>query len=180
MDLTETLLRKKTVYQGRYLRAEEQTVCLPNGKEATREVIRPPDAVGVLPIDEQGRVHLVRQYRPAIQKVTLEIPAGVIDAGEKSIETASRECREELGLSPRQLDFLFMYYHSVGFSTGKIEVFLGRDLTPSSGQDLDDSEFIEVLALPFEKAYRQALSGQIVDSKTLLSFLWYKQHFCSR
>ncbi len=179
MDLEEIFLRKKTVYEGRYLRAEEQVFQQPNGKEATREIIAPPDAVGVLPIDQNGQVYLVRQYRPAIQKITLEIPAGVIDKGEKPIETAGRECREEIGFLPERLDFLFMYYHSVGFSTGKIEVFLGRELKPFQEQVLDDGEFIEVVVLPFEEAYQQARSGKIIDSKTLLSFLWYKQSFSS-
>ena len=179
VDLKEEVIARKIVYQGRYLRAEEQTVRLPDQKEAIREVITPPDAVGVLPIDRKGRVYLVRQYRPAIERITLEIPAGIIDLGEKPIETARRECSEEIGKKPKRLDFLFMYYHSVGFSTGKIEVFLGRDLIPSPESNLDPGEFIEVIILPFEEAYKQAVSGKIVDSKTLLAFLWYRQHFTS-
>jgi len=180
MDLTETLLRKQVVYQGRYLRAEEQIVRQPDGKEATREIITPPDAVGILPVDSAGKVHLVRQYRPAIQQTTLEIPAGVIDPGEKPLEAARRECSEEIGHFPEHLEFLFMYYHSVGFSSGKIEVFLGRDLSVLPDQMLDAGEFIEVITLSFEEAYQRALSGKIVDSKTLLAFFWYKMHFLSR
>lgn len=180
MDLTEPLIRKKIVYQGRYLRAEEQIVRLPDGREGKREIVTPPDAVGILPIDEDDRVHLVRQYRPAIKQITLEIPAGILDEGEKPLETAQRECSEEIGFLPKKLDFLFMYYHSVGFSTGKIDVFLGRDLSDLSGQHLDHGEFIEVVTLPFEHAYQHALSGKIVDSKTLLAFLWYKTHFCPK
>ncbi len=178
MDLTETFLRKQRVYQGRYLRAEVHTVRLPDGKETTREIVTPPNAVGILPIDENEQVHLVRQYRSAIQQLTLEIPAGVIDEGEKPLETARRECSEEIGFLPEKLDFLFMYYHSVGFSTGKIEVYLGRELSALPAQNLDDGEFIEVITLPFEEAYQMALTGKIIDSKTLLAFLWYKQHFC--
>ncbi len=177
MDLEETVLKRRTVYQGRYLRAEEQKVRLPDGNEAIREIIAPPDAVGVLPIDEEGQVYLVRQYRPAIEQITLEIPAGIIDPGEKSIETGRRECGEETGMAPKRLDFLFMYYHSVGFSTGKIEVFLGRDLKKLSERHLDPGEFIEIVTLPFEEAYRLSTTGKIVDSKTLLALLWYKQHF---
>ncbi len=180
MDLTETLLRTKVVYQGRYLRAEEQIVRQPDGKEAKREIIVPPDAVGILPIDAAGNVHLVRQYRPAIKQITLEIPAGVIDPGEKPLETAGRECAEEIGYRPQQLDFMFMYYHSVGFSSGQIKVFLGRDLSALPAQSLDAGEFIEVVTLPFEAAHQQALSGKIVDSKTLLAFFWYKTHFFSK
>ncbi|MBI3803723.1 MAG: NUDIX hydrolase [Nitrospirae bacterium] len=175
MDLEERLIRRKVVYQGKYIRAEEQVVRLPDGTEATREIIAPPDAVGVLPIDQTGRVYLVRQYRPAICRVTLEIPAGILEPGETSSETASRECEEEIGMKPERLDFLFSYYHSVGFSTGKIEVFLGRDLRPSIEAHTDPGEFIEVVTLPFEEIYRQGLTGELVDSKTLLALLWYRQ-----
>lgn len=175
MDLVEKLIRKKVVYQGKYIRAEEQIVRLPNGKEAQREIISPPDAVGILPIDADGKVHLVRQYRPAIGQVTLEIPAGILEPDEKPIETARRECAEEIGLTPTRLDFFFTYYHSVGFSTGKISVFLGRDLVSNPDAHADPEEFLEKVVLPFEELYRRGLSGEIIDSKTLLAVLWYRQ-----
>jgi ADP-ribose pyrophosphatase len=175
VDLEEKLIRKKVVYQGKYIRAEEQIVLLPNGAEAMREIISPPNAVGILPIDADGKVYLVRQYRPAIGKVTLEIPAGILEPDEKTIETARRECAEEIGMTPKRLDFLVSYYHSVGFSTGKIDIFLGRDLTPDLDAHADAEEFLEVVTLPFEVIYRRGLSGEIVDSKTLLALLWYRQ-----
>lgn len=175
-NLKETLLRKEVVYQGNYLSAEQLTVRLPDGSEAKREVVCPPDAAAILPIDDAGRVYLVRQYRTAIGQLTLEIPAGIIDPGEQVIETAERECAEETGMKPGQLDFLFKYHHAVGFSTGQIAVFLGRDLRPQNDYYLDAGEFIEVVVLPFETVYQKALSGEIVDSKTLLALLWYQQH----
>jgi ADP-ribose pyrophosphatase len=171
----EPLLRKKVVYQGRYVRTEEQTVRLPDGTEAVREIVCPPDAVGILAIDKNETVYLVRQYRPAIRQITLEIPAGIIDPGETEEETARRECQEEIGLVPGKLDFLFSYYHSVGFSTGQIAVFLATDLTPSGGPHPDAEEFLEQVALPFNAFYQKAISGEMVDSKTLLAALWYQQ-----
>lgn len=177
MDLEEKLIRKKIVYQGKYIRAEEQTVQLPNGKEAIREIISPPDAVGIFAIDPDERIYLVRQYRPAICRTTLEIPAGILEPEEKPVETARRECEEEIGMTPQRLEFLFTYYHSVGFSTGKIEVFLGTDLVPQPEARADPGEFLEVATLSFEELYRQGLSGKIVDSKTLLAILWYQQRF---
>ncbi|MFQ5579661.1 MAG: NUDIX hydrolase [Nitrospiria bacterium] len=177
MDLEEKLVRKKTVYQGRYLHTEEHTVRLPDGKEALREIVSPPDAVGVLPIDQEERVSLVRQYRPAISQVTLEIPAGLLEADEDRLETARRETIEEIGMVPNTLDFLFSIYHSVGFSTGKIAVFLGRDLAPSSETSADPEEFLEVVTLPFEEVFQMGRSGKIVDSKTLLALHWYKHSY---
>jgi len=180
MDLREEVIARKTVYQGRYLRAEEQQVRQPDQSVARREIIIPPDAVGILPIDAEGRVYFVRQYRPAVEQVTLELPAGIIDPGEKTIETARRECQEEIGQEPKRLDFLFMYYHSVGFSTGKIEIFLGRDLIPAPDARPDPGEFIERVSLSFEEAYQKAISGEFVDSKTLLALLWYRQLYLTK
>lgn len=174
-DLSETLLERRVVFAGRYLRAEERVVRLADGTRARREVICPPDAAGVLPVDATGAVYLVRQYRTALERVTLEIPAGIIDAGESAEQTARRECREEIGLSPERLAFLFGYYHSVGFSTGKIQVFLGTDLAPIGRQHREPGERIEIVRMPFDTLYQRALAGEIVDSKTLLAALWYRQ-----
>ena len=169
------LIHTQVVYQGKYVRTEEHLVRCPDGSEAVMEIVAPPDAVGVLPIDDQGRVYLVRQYRHALRQITLEIPAGIFDAGETAEETAKRECAEEIGLTPRRLDFLCSYYHSVGFSTGKISVFLGTELMISEGAHTDPHEFIERVILPFSEFYQKAISGEIVDSKTILAALWYQQ-----
>jgi ADP-ribose pyrophosphatase len=177
MNLEEKLIRRKTVYQGNYIRAEEQVVRLPNGKETVREIVSPPNAVGMLPVDREGRVHLVRQYRPAIAQITLEIPAGIFEPGESPQETASRECEEEIGMKPGRLDFLLSYYHSVGFSTGKIDLYLATDLTPSPDAPPDPEEFLERVKIPMEELYRKAAAQEIVDSKTLLAVLWYRHLF---
>ncbi len=174
MELHEKLLDKKVVYPGRYLRVEERRILLPDGREATREVACPPNAVAVLPLDAEGRVHLVRQYRTAIEAVTLEIPAGILDAGETEEETARRECEEEIGCCPGRLDPLVTYYHSVGFSTGWIRVFLGRDLVPRPHSRPAADEFLQVVTLPFEDLLAMVLKGEIVDSKTIIAALWYR------
>ena len=180
-SLVEPLISTKIVYQGKYVRTEEQTVRQPDGKEAIREIVSPPNAVGIFAIDSQGSsprdetVYLVLQYRPAICQVTLEIPAGILDPGESPRETAMRECEEEIGLTPGRLDFLFSYYHSVGFSTGKIDIFMATDFSPAVNAHTDPSEFLERIALPFETLYQKCIKGEIVDSKTLLAVLWHRQ-----
>jgi ADP-ribose pyrophosphatase len=174
MRLEEKLIRTKTVYRGKYVQAEERIVQLPDGRETVREIVRPPDAVGVLPVEADGTVHLVRQYRQAIGQVTLEIPAGIIDAGESKEETGRRECEEETGMRPAKMEWLFRYYHSVGFSTGQIEIYLGTELLRESSLHPDDGEFIERVRMPFEELYQLAVSSRIVDSKTMLAALWYQ------
>ena len=174
MSLEEKLIRTKTVYNGKYVQAEERIVRLPDGREAVREIVRPPDAVGVLPIEADGTVHLVRQYRQAVGRVILEIPAGIIDPGESKEETGRRECEEETGLRPGKMEWLFRYYHSVGFSTGNIEIFLGTDLIRTDSDHEEDGEILERIRMPFDELYRMAVSGEIVDSKTILAALWYQ------
>lgn len=174
IELRETLLGARPVYEGRYLRVEERTVRLPDGREARREIVAPPNAVGVLPITGDGIVYLVRQYRTALERAILEIPAGILEPGEHPVHTARRECGEEIGLSPARLDPLFGYYHSVGFSTGRIDVFLGRDLQPAPHAKPDGTEFIEVVTMPFDELLDRVRRGEIVDSKTLLAALWYR------
>ena len=174
MALEETLLQTTTVYPGKYLQVEERRVRLPDGRESLREIVRPPDAAAVLPIDAEGTVHLVRQFRQAIGQVTLEIPAGISNPGESKEEAGRRECEEETGMRPGKMKWLFRYYHSVGFSTGNIEIYLGRKLTPSPSSGPDDGEFIERVRMPFEELYQLAVSGGILDSKTILASLWYQ------
>ena len=174
MPLDETLIRTTVVYEGRYLRAEERTVRLPDGRVGRREIVVPPDAVGVLPLADDGTVYLVRQYRTALQRAILEIPAGILEPGEAPDETARRECAEEIGLRPARLDPLFGYYHSVGFSTGRIHVFLGRDLRPDPHARPDGTENIEVVTMPFDDLVELVRRGEIVDSKTLLAVMWYR------
>ena len=94
---------------------------LPDGRTVTREIARPPDAAAVVPVDGD-HVYLIRQYRPAVQRIVYEIPAGIIDRGEAPAATARRECAEEIGLHPRRLSPLLAYFPSVGFSTGEAEL----------------------------------------------------------
>jgi len=174
MNLDETLLHTRIVYAGRYLRAEERTVRFADGREGRREIVVPPDAVGILPVSDDGTVYLVRQFRTALGRAILEIPAGILEPGEKAEETARRECAEEIGLHPERLDFLLGYYHSVGFSTGRIELFLGRDLRPDPHAHADSGECLEVVSMPYAALMDHVAQGDIVDSKTLLAALWYR------
>ena len=172
MDLRERLVRRRVVYAGHYLSTEEHTVRLPDGRRTVREIIRPPNAVAVVPVDEKGTVYLVRQYRTGPGRVLYEIPAGIIDRGERPTATARRECVEEVGMRPERLTRLCTYYHAVGFSTGQVTLYLARGLRPAAGRHREAGEFLEVVALPFSEAYRMALANRFLDVKSLLGILW--------
>lgn len=175
MDFEQKVVKTEVVFKGRYVQTEVQTVLLPDGRQATREIVSPPDAVGILAIDEFSKVYLVRQYRPAIKKVTIEIPAGIIDGDENPLETADRECQEETGMKPGSLKPLCSFYHSVGFSTGKIQIVVAEKLTPVTDAHYDPDEFLEVMTLSFQDLFQKVISGEIVDSKTIVATLWYHQ-----
>ena len=177
--LDETVLSRQVVFKGNYLQTEVRRVRLPDGSESTREIVIPRDAVGVLPVDEAGNVYLVRQFRNALERVILEIPAGILEAGEDPESTGRRECEEEVGLIPKRMEKLCGFHHSVGFSTGRIEIYLATELEPSTNVHQEHGEFLERVTLPFHELYRMALSGEIVDSKTLVAALWYQQRFLS-
>ncbi|MEK7747466.1 MAG: NUDIX hydrolase [Nitrospirota bacterium] len=174
-SLIEPLISKKVVYKGKYIQTEEHVVLQPDGNKALREIVTPPNAVGIFPIDPDETVYLVRQYRPAIQQITLEIPAGVLDPGEQPRDTALRECEEEIGVTASKMDFLFSYFHSVGFSTGKIDIFMATDFRPAPNAHTDPGEFIEKVAMPFDELYKKCTDGTVIDSKTLLAVFWYLQ-----
>ena len=171
MRLVERTIRRRIVYRGEYLAAEQWLVRLPDGRRARRDIVRPPDAVAVVPLDAEGRLHLVRQFRPALGRAIAEIPAGILDPGERPRDAARRECMEELGLVPRRLRRLCTFYNAVGFSTGCIHLFLAQGLRPLAGHT-DPTEFLETASLPFGRALRWALTNRFVDAKTLLGVLW--------
>jgi ADP-ribose pyrophosphatase len=177
MRLREKVLKRRVVYKGSYLTTEQLLVRLPNGRQTTRDIVRPPNAVAVVALDREGYTYLVRQYRPALGQVLLELPAGVIDPGESPVATARRECEEEIRMRPKRLKRLCTTYHATGFSTGHIHIFLATDLTPVKGLPPDPTEFIEAVRLPFARAYRMVLNNRIMDAMSQIGILWTQQLF---
>ncbi len=172
MRLHEKVLKRRVVYAGGYLTAHQYLVRLPDGTTATRDIVRPPDAAAVVPIDRAGNIFLVRQFRPAIGRVLYEIPAGIIDRGEPPVRAARRECEEEIGMRPRRLKKLCVAYHAAGFSTGCVHIFLATELTPVKRPTADVTEFVEPVRFPFRQACRMAQTNQIIDAQTLIGLLW--------
>jgi ADP-ribose diphosphatase len=171
--LDEVILHSETVFAGRYVTVEVRTIRLPDGHQAIREIVSPPNAVGVLAVDHNGNVHLVRQYRSALKRAILEIPAGIIDPGESPEQTGRRECEEETGMIPGRLTSLCRFYHSVGFSTGHIELYLATELTPSDRRHAEAGEVIDRVIMPFGTLAGMISTGEIVDSKTIIAVLWH-------
>lgn len=159
------------------MQLERLYVHLPDGREATREIVRVRDAVAVLLLDDNQNIHLVRQTRPAIERTLISIPAGLIDEGESEEEAARRECEEETGYVPKHLHKIVKYAHAEGYSTGFITLFLGLDPMHSGNTKQDASEYVEQVKMPFQELYEKVSNNEIIDSKTLLSVLFVHQQY---
>jgi ADP-ribose pyrophosphatase len=164
------LLERRPVYEGRVVNLSVDRVELPNGRETTLEMIRHPGAAAVVPLDADGSVHLVRQYRYATGDWIFEVPAGKLDGGEEPQACAVREVEEEIGLVPGRLADLGWIWTTPGFTDEKIWLYLATELGPGR-QTLQENEVLSVVNMPFEEAVRLAATGEIRDGKSICALL---------
>ncbi len=175
----ESILETQTIYEGRVVNLYLETVQLPDGKTAIREVIRHGGAVAVIPLHSDGQITMVRQHRLPVRRDLLEIPAGGLERGEEPLACAMRELQEEVGLYPGRLERLGGVYLAPGYSSEYIHLYVATDLTPSRLPG-DQDEFLEVVTLPFDEALRQIDSGDIADAKTIAALLWTARWLAGR
>jgi ADP-ribose pyrophosphatase len=168
----EKKVSRQIIYKGKILDLMVDQVRIPGGSLHVREVVGHRPAVGILPVMEDGRLLLVRQYRYAVNEVCWEIPAGLINRGEKPGQAARRECREETGYYPRQLKALGWVYSSPGYSKEKIYLYVAKGMKPCTAQKLDEDEFVIPRKFTWTKAMGMVKGGEIVDCKTILALLW--------
>lgn len=163
-----SLVRTSLKYQGKLIRVRVDEYALPNGSVVDREIVEHPGAVVVAALDEDGRVVLCHQYRPALGCELLELPAGLLEEGEAPASAAARELKEETGLIASQWDYLGSFYSSPGFVHEQLHAFLARDLE-SHGADPDEDEDIVLERLPLSVLI--ANPEKIQDAKTLATLL---------
>lgn len=164
------ILNSEIAFKGKVLSVKKDEITLPNGKTAFREVVLRGDATAVVPIDKDGNIILVRQYRHPALKELLEIPAGMLEEGEDPEICAMRELEEETSFKAEKLIHLTTMYPAVGFCTEKIYIYLAKDLTQGEF-NLDEDEFISVEKYSLEEAINLIYSGDIIDSKTIVGIL---------
>jgi len=169
--LIERRVASDTVFEGGFFNVRRDTVALPDGARATREYIVHPGAVMMVPIGDDGRLVMERQFRYAIGRVMLEFPAGKLDAGESPLTCAVRELAEETGYQAREWARACVIHNAVGYSNEGIEIWFARGLV-AGGARLDAGEHLEVVHVAVEVLERDIGDGVVTDAKTLIGLQW--------
>ncbi len=171
-DLTEHFVDGELVFDGALLKVRRDRVRLPDGGEATREYIRHPGAVAIVPLFDDGTVLLERQFRYPHRRAFIEVPAGKLDAGEPPLDTAKRELLEETGYAAQEWTRLGTMHTAIAYTDEAIALFLCRKMTKVGEPKLDPGEFVETLIVAFDEALAMVRDGRITDSKSVCSLLW--------
>ncbi len=168
-----TLSDKKTeyIYKGKKINLRLARLKLPDGRSAFREVVEHRGSVAIIPLLDDGRIVLLRQYRPVIGEWILEIPAGTIEPGERPHECALRELEEETGYRAGKITKLLEFYVSPGYTTEKIYLYKAENLQKTKPRP-EPYEFLEIVELTLSEALDKILNGDIRDAKTIIALLY--------
>ena len=175
--MNRIILSQQVVYQGRQFSVESLLLRLENQKEHPYERVNHRDSVTILPVDDQNQILFVSQYRVGANQQVLELPAGVIEANEDPRDCALREVREEVGMAADLLTSLGSYYLAPGYCTELNHAFLAQKLRPAP-LSADEDEFLNITAVPIERAYQMAELGEIQDGKSLAALLIARPILC--
>lgn len=166
----EPTISSERLYEGRILSVRKDTVRMPNGSQATREIIEHSHAVCIVPVDDDGNVLLVRQYRKPVEESVLEVPAGGVERDEVGEDAVLRELQEEVGYTAARLQHLASFWVAPGWATEYMHSYLATGLQPSKLLG-DDDENIEVVRVSLDQALDMIKTGEIHDGKTIASLL---------
>lgn len=158
--------REKEIFRGRVFRLVLRDLRFPDGRRARYSIVDHPGAVAIVPLLDNGDVILLRQYRPSIGQAIYEIPAGTLERGERPLQTARREIREETGYRARRWTRLGTFYTAPGFCTERLHVFLAQDLVPDP-IPRDADELLRPVRVPLPRALQMIRRGRIRDAKSI-------------
>lgn len=172
MIYEEKTVSSEKVFEGRIIKVKVDKVEMPDGSTSTRELVEHPGGVGVVAVTDNDEIILVKQYRKPLDKVIYEIPAGKLDPGEHHRTCGIRELEEETGLSANVFEYMGFIYPSPGFTDEVTHVYLAKELTQGETHP-DDDEFLDVEKVPFERALKMVIDGEINDAKSVFGILKY-------
>ena len=165
-ELIEKEKSSELIFDGKVLHLYRDEIYLPNGKESFREYCRHIGAVCVVPVTDEGEIICVRQYRYAVGRTVLEIPAGKLDSRDEiPIDAAVRELREETGAAAQKITYMGEYFSSPAILDERIYMFLAEGLEFGE-TDFDEDEFIEIVKIPVDELVGMIMRGEIIDGKT--------------
>lgn len=168
-------IESKLVHSGKILDFYENTMEFANGNTATWDLIKHKGAAAVVAVADDGKLFMVKQYRPGCDRITLEIPAGCTNPGEDKMTAAGRELEEEIGYKATQLTLLTKFYSAAAFSTEYLEIYLAEGLVKTE-QNLDPNEELIVEKYDLNELIDMIMNCEIMDSKTIAGVLCYKEH----
>jgi len=170
-------INRELKYSGTMIDIYSDTISVPNGNIVHWDFVKHKGAAAVVPITDDGKIVMVRQYRNALDRETLEIPAGGLNSqDEPTIEAAARELEEETGYKSNNLELLITIATTVAFCNEKIDIYLARNLIQSK-QNLDEDEYVEVEVYTLDELTDMIYAGKINDSKTISAIMSYKNKF---
>ena len=171
----EKTISSEQIFSGKVVRLQVDEVELPNGKTSRREIIKHPGAVAVIAITPEQKMVMVEQYRKALEKAIIEIPAGKLEPGEEPALTARRELEEETGYECQNLELILSFYTSPGFADELVHLYLATGLTKKEQPAAcDEDEFVEVLEITVEEAEQYLKEQRIHDAKTAYAVQYMK------
>jgi len=173
--VAEKVLSSKVIFEGRAVKLRIDTVLTADGRQSTREIVEHSNCIAVIALDADDNVLLVKQYRGAVGKEMLEIPAGGIDDGEDAEAAVIREMQEETGFRPHRVERLTGFYSSPGFCSEYLHLYLAMDLTPDPLR-AEDTAGIEVIRVPVAQILHLLASGRIEDSKSFAGLLYFLEY----
>ena len=170
MHLQEKTVGTEPIFDGKIIKVQRDQAELENGAIVTRELVIHPGGVCIVPINENGEVYLVKQFRYPFQEVLTEVPAGKLEFGENHRDAGLRELKEETGAECENFEYLGVMYPSVAYLTEKIHMYLATGLKFDK-QSLDEDEFLDVIKVKLSDAVDMVLNGEIKDGKTQTALL---------
>ncbi len=170
MKYEEKTISSQHIFDGNIIKVEKMFVKLPDGREASRDIVRHPGASAVIPMSDDGGLYMVTQYRKPFDKTMLEIPAGKLDMGEDPLVCAKRELQEETGLTAGKIKHIVSIYSTPGFSDEILHIYAAAELSEGKAC-ADEDEFISCEKIPVEKLVDKVLKHEINDAKTIIGIL---------
>lgn len=170
MNFEEKTVDSTTYFDGQIIKLKVDTVVLPDGTRATRELVNHPGGVGVIAIDTDENVYMVRQYRKPYEEIVFEIPAGKLNYVEDPFECGKRELKEEVGVTAYNFECLGVYYPTPGFCDEKITLYLATNLQ-FGNTNPDEDEFLQVEKHKLDDLYQMVMNNEIHDAKTAIAIL---------